>query len=104
MKMIMAVMPRDEAEGILQALVAAKYTATYMETRGGMLRQAQMSLFIAVEDQDLESVLSIIQRTCGSEVVVEEDTETEGPAPMPVRPRIGGAVVFVWDVERTETY
>lgn len=104
MKMIMAVMPRDEAERILQALVAAKYTATYMETRGGMLRQAQMTLFVAVEDQALESVLTIIKETCGSEVVVEEEGETEGLAPMPVRPRIGGAVVFVWDVERSETY
>lgn len=104
MKMIMAIMPRDEAERILQALVAARHTATYMETRGGMLRQAQMTLFIAVDDEDLGRVLTIIEQTCGSEVVVEEDKEAEGPAPMPVRPRIGGAVVFVWNVERSETY
>lgn len=104
MKMIMAIMPRGEAERILQALVTAKYTATYVETRGGMLRQAQMTLFIAVEDQDLESVLTIIEESCGSEVVVEQDREAESPAPMPVRPRMGGAVVFVWNVERSETY
>ncbi len=102
--MIMVVMPRDEAERILQALVAAKYTATYTETRGGMLRQAQMSLFIAVDDQDLESVLTIIEEACGSEITVQADSETDGPAPMPARPRIGGAVVFVWDVERSEAY
>jgi uncharacterized protein YaaQ len=104
MKMVMAIMPRDEAERILRALVAAKYTATFIETRGGMLRQAQMTLFIAVEEEDLDKVLTIIENTCRSEVVVEAAEEEEAPAPMPARPRLGGAVVFVWNIERSETY
>jgi len=102
--MVMAIMPRDEAERILRALVAAKYTATFMETRGGMLRQAQMTLFIAVEEEDLDKVLSIIENTCRSEVVVEAVEGEETSAPMPARPRLGGAVVFVWNIERSETY
>jgi len=104
--MVMAIMPRDEAERVLRALVAAKYTATFVETRGGMLRQAQMTLFIAVEEENLENVLSIIEDTCRSDVVVEEtDGEAKpGPGPMPIRPRLGGAVVFIWNVERSETY
>jgi uncharacterized protein YaaQ len=105
MKMVMAIMPRDEAERVLRALVAARYTATYVETRGGMLRQAQMTLFIAVEDQDLDKVLGIIENTCRSEIIVEAVEEEEAaPAPMPAKPRLGGAVVFVWNVERSETY
>jgi uncharacterized protein YaaQ len=104
MKMVMAIMPRDEAECVLRALVAARYTATFMETRGGMLRQAQMTLFIAVEEEDLDRVLSIIENTCRSEVVVEAVEEEEAPAPMPAKPRLGGAVVFVWNIERSETY
>jgi uncharacterized protein YaaQ len=105
MNMVMAIMPRGEAESVLQALVAANHTATYMETRGGMLRQAQMTLFIAVEADDLEEVLSIIKSTCRSEPVVAsvEGGEVPGP-PMPARPRLGGAVVFIWDIGRSETY
>lgn len=102
--MVMAIMPRDEAERVLRALVAAKYTATFMETRGGMLRQAQMTLFIAVEEEALDRVLSIVEDTCRSDVVVEAVEEAEAPAPMPVKPRLGGAVVFVWNIERSETY
>ena len=105
MKMAMAIMPRGEAERVLQALVAANHTATYLETRGGMLRQAQMTLFIAVEAQNLEQVLSIIENTCHSEPVVESPEGEEAlSAPMPARPRLGGAVVFIWDIERSETY
>ena len=105
MKMVMAIMPRGEAERVLQALVAANHTATYMETRGGMLRQAQMTLFIAVKSEDLEQVLSIVQNTCRSEPVVEA-VEEGGirSAPMPARPQLGGAVVFIWEIERTEDF
>ncbi len=102
MKMIMAVTRRDEVERVLQALVAADHTATFVETRGGMLRQAQMTLFIAVQDEDLEAVLSIVEESCRSESEIHQ-SEEEG-RPMPVRPRLGGAVIFVWDVERSETY
>jgi uncharacterized protein YaaQ len=102
MKMIMAIIPRDEAESVLQALVAANHTATYMETRGGMLRQAQMSLFIAVQDEDLETVTGIIGAACCSEVVVEAAEERAFSGPMPTRPTLGGAVIFIWDVERSQ--
>ncbi len=105
MKMVMAIVPRDEAERVLQALVAANHTATFVETRGGMLRQAQMTLFIAAGHEDLEQVLGVIERTCHSEPVVESvDGEEEGPIPVPTRPELGGAVVFVWDIHRSENY
>jgi uncharacterized protein YaaQ len=104
MKMIMAIMPRNEAERVLQALVAANLTATFMETRGGMLRQAQMTLFIAVESDHVERVLSIVERTCRSQPVVESVEGEEAVAPMPARPQLGGAVVFIWDIDHLETY
>lgn len=105
MKMVMVILPRGEAERVLQTLVAANHTATYVETRGGMLRQAQMTLFIAVTSEDLEDVLSIIENTCRSEPVVESiEGEKTRSGPMPVRPRLGGAVVFIWQVDRSETF
>lgn len=105
MKMVMAIMARDEAERVLQALVAANHTATYMETRGGMLRQAQMTLFTAVKAEELDQVLSIVENTCHSEPVVESvDEEETTAASMPSRPKLGGAVVFVWDIARSESF
>jgi uncharacterized protein YaaQ len=104
MKMLMVIIPRDEAERVLQALVAANHTATFVETRGGMLRQAQMTLFIAVQDEALEEVTGIIQASTRSEPIAESLEQGPFPAPMPARPRLGGAVVFVWNIERSETY
>lgn len=104
MKMVMAVVPRGEAEKVLRALIDADHTATFLETRGGMLRQAQMTLFIAVEEGKVEEVLDLIDQTCHSKAVVESK---EGTGPLDWSssgPRLGGAVVFVWDIERWEYY
>jgi uncharacterized protein YaaQ len=104
MKMLMVIIPRDEAERVLQALVAANHTATFVETRGGMLRQAQMTLFVAVQDEALDEVTGIIRGSTRSETAGESAEEDALSAPMPARPRPGGAVVFVWDIERGQTY
>ncbi len=106
MKMVMAVVPRDEAGRVLEALVATGHTATFSDSRGGMLRQAQQMLFIAVEKQDLEPVLAIIRDNCHSQVVVEPgEPRTPFPlGPVPVTAELGGAVVFIWDIDRRETY
>ncbi len=106
MKMVMAVVSRDEAECVLQDLIEAGHSATFVESRGGMLRQAQQMLFIAVENKDLDEVLAIVRRGCHSEVLVEctEPSEPLAPGPAPMGVRVGGAVVFVWDLEHFEVY
>ncbi len=106
MKMVMAVVPRDEAECVLEALVAAGFAATFTESRGGMLRQAQYTLFIAVKSEDLDQVLSIIKGSCHSEVQVESSEPEKPPlsGPAPKKAELGGAAVLVWALDRFETY
>ena len=108
MKMVMAVVPRDEAEGVLSALIAAGHSATFTESRGGMLRQAQYILYTAVDESALEHVLAIICESCHSDVRVGRG-EGNLAAPMLAAPasasaNVGGAVVFVWDLEQFTTY
>ncbi|MBN1178892.1 MAG: cyclic-di-AMP receptor [Anaerolineae bacterium] len=107
MKMIMAVVSRDETERVLDALVNAGFTATFSESRGGMLRQAQSMLFIAVEKAELDRALGIIAETCHSRVAVESSEAEQFPSflrPKPVTAELGSAVVFVWDIDRFETF
>jgi uncharacterized protein YaaQ len=107
MKMVMAVIPRDEAEDVLHALINAGHTATFTESRGGMLRQAQKTLFIAVRARDLPKILDIICSSCRSPAHVEFaelGRDSLSPHSKSVKTALGGAVVFVWDLERFETY
>ena len=77
-KMVMAVVPKAEAENVLNALVNEGYTATYTESSGGMLRQSQLSLFIAVEEDSLEKVKAIIRDNCRIELEVGSEETNDG--------------------------
>ena len=61
MKMVMAVIPKKYGETLLSDLVRAGFSTTFYETRGGMLRQSQLSMFIAVKDEEVPKILDVIK-------------------------------------------
>jgi len=100
-KMILAVVPRGQAGHVIDALVTAGYTTTFTESRGGVLRQAQQMLFIAVDRTKLDEVLGIIRANCRTEVQTRAHSTTSSQPP-PATVELGGAVIFVWDLEQFE--
>jgi len=107
MKMVMAVVPRDDTECILQALVSAGHTATFVESRGGVLRQEKKMLFIAVQSDALKEVLDIIKESCHCQdpgALHPAEGMPPSPEPTSTPTRLGGTVVFVWDLEQFEIY
>ena len=108
MKMIMAVISRDQADRVLDRLIAAGYGATFTKSRGGMLRQAQQMIFIATEDDKVKDVLGTIRKLCRTEVEVTEQPAQANSdlvsTPSGTTTEIGYAVVFVWDLEHFDTY
>ena len=104
MKMVMAVVPSSNAEDVLDALVNRGYTATYAQTKGGMLRQSQYSLFIAVNQEKLEEVLNIIKNSCRTQVKMSTLPADDEKAVGPVLADLGGAIAFVWDIDQIETF
>ncbi len=106
MKMVMAVVPSSNAEDVLDALINHGYTATYAQTKGGMLRQSQYSLFIAVKQEKLEEVLNIIKQSCHTHVEMSTLLASDGESmeSSPVIAELGGAIAFVWEINRIETF
>lgn len=106
MKMVMAVVPVNTAESVLDALVNQGHTATYAETHGGMLRQSQFSLFIAVKKEQLDEVLGIIQENCRTQVEMNTrpSSDQEAISKSPVTADLGGAIAFIWDIDRIENF
>ena len=106
-KMVMAVISRDQASHVLEILVTSGYPVTFVESRGGVWRQAQYALYICVDDDAVDGVLRIIRENCRARVEVEADNAGErafSPGSIQVMADLGGAVVFIWDVSRVETY
>jgi uncharacterized protein YaaQ len=106
-KMVMAIIEREEAGDVLETLIQAGYTPTiFGESRGGVLRQARPTLFIGVPEDKLEDILSIIREHCRSRVAFESTEAGAAVARPSVRSfaEVGSAAVFVWDIDRFETY
>lgn len=105
-KMVMAVVPRDEGKSVLEALVSAGFTATFSDSRGGVLRQAQLTFFIAVDEAQLEQVLELIRKNCRIQMKLESHRGggDYSLGPVPVTAELGGAVVFIWDLDRCVTF
>ncbi len=108
MKMVMAIVSRDQADRVLDKLITAGYGATFTESRGGVLRQAQQMIFIATEDDNVDDVLGTIRALCRTEVEVKEQPAQASSGLLSTSPgtttEIGYAVIFVWDLEHFDTY
>lgn len=103
MRMIMAVVPKNSGITVLDALINAGFTATYYETRGGVLRQSQLTLFIGVKENEVETVLNTIKSHCKSESKIHYSHAPQRVDPNEHPPIItGGAVFFIWKLEEFE--
>ena len=105
--MVMAVVPRKCGDEVLASLIDSGFTATYQETRGGMLRQSQLTMFIAVRSSDLQKALDIISCSCSGEIMIHRGYgltvagEVDEPHPVNEGKKLGhsGAVVFIWTLD-----
>jgi uncharacterized protein YaaQ len=107
MKLIVAVIQDKDSMRLVEALVGKGYRATKLASTGGFLREGNTTLLIGVDEPNLEEVVSIVKKTCRSrEQLVTPISPVGGPTdlyvPYPVEVIVGGATIFVLDVERFE--
>jgi uncharacterized protein YaaQ len=104
MKLVIAVIHDQDADPLFRSLAAAGMRATRIGSSGGYLRNANATVFVGVEDEQLRECIGIIERTCrrrlhrvSPDTVPEyADLELESIAPV----QQGGGVFFVMPVER----
>jgi uncharacterized protein YaaQ len=107
MKLIIAVVQDEDTDALTEALISAGFRFTKISTTGSFLRTGNTSLMIGVEDAGVQTVLTILQRTCRrrTQIAVPYSPALEpGLLYMPenFEVEVGGAVVFVANVARFE--
>ena len=107
MKLVVAVVQAEDASGLLTQLSKRGYRATRIKTAGGFLREANATIFVGVEASEVDTVVHTIRENC----TTRQQQITAIPAvmepgefflPYPVEVEVGGATIFVIDVERFE--
>lgn len=61
MKLVLAVVSNQAAEGITDGLLAAGFRATRLASTGGFRREGNTTIMMGVEDEDVEPVLAILR-------------------------------------------
>ncbi|MCL4535502.1 MAG: cyclic-di-AMP receptor [Bacteroidetes bacterium] len=103
MKLIWAIVQKDDAGALIDALTKDEYRVTRINTAGGFLKESNATVVLAVEDYQVERVMSIIERNCQTRVkqinplppIMEPG---EFYVPYPVEVEVGGATVMVLDL------
>lgn len=110
MKMIVAVVRDEFAVNLTEKLNRKGYSATKLASTGGFLKAGNTTFLIGVPGTQLDEVLGIVKETChGSKAIAGGLSATEGSLkraaaqagqPVSSAVQVGGATVFVLDVEK----
>ena len=101
MKLIAAIVQDRDADELLDGLMETGLRATKIQTTGGFLRGSSNLILIGVEEENVDKALDVIRSHCQTRAqLVHPDAAPYLASPLEVQ--IGGAIVFVWDLERYE--
>jgi len=104
-KMIVAIVHDHDAHNLMEELNNKDFKATKMATTGGFLREGNTTFMIGSDEEHIEEILEIIKNNCKARKKtiapmspVANSMESYYSFPMDVK--IGGATVFIIDVEQ----
>ena len=107
MKLVLAIINHDDANTVTQALTKKGFSSTKLATTGGFLMAGNVTILIGVDEDEekVQTVIDIIKEQSHSrKQMIPTTTEMSyGYYPsMPVEVVVGGATIFVVDIERFE--
>ena len=108
MKMIFAVIRDKDSYAAIGALSEKNIGVTKLASSGGFLREGNTTLMIGAEDDKVQEVIDIIKQECGQHQKLTVNmpyisgTTMVNYATMPMNVEVGGATIFVIDVDRYE--
>ena len=107
MKLVVAVVQSRDAESLVHSLTEQGFFATQINSSGGFLRESNVTLLVGVQEVAVPDVVRIVRESCQSRtryvnplMPLLEPAEFHVAAPVEVH--VGGATIFVLDVERYE--
>lgn len=108
MKLVMAIIHDDDASAILSLLSEHGYFVTKLATTGGFLRSGNTTLITGVDDSKVNDVIDIFEGQCKSRTQLTSlgapYGAMEGYMPYPIEVKVGGATIFVLDVEQFKKF
>ncbi len=103
MKLVMAIVSNDDANKVQSALVKERYQITRLATTGGFLMSGNTTLICGTDNEKVEDVIDIISKHSKKRTQMVPTTSSYGVgmySAFPVEVTVGGATIFVIDVDQ----
>ena len=105
MKLIIAIVQDEDASRLVSSLMNEGFGVTKLATTGGFLRAGNTTLLVGVEDDKYDAAMGVIEKICKSrkQVATSPSPMAGGTGvyvPYPIEVMVGGATVFVMNVEK----
>lgn len=105
MKLVIAIVQNDDASDVVEAVTEGGFRVTKLATTGGFLKSGNTTLLIGVQKEKVDQVVGIVEDICKTrKQLVAAPTPIVGSAeayvPFPIEVQVGGATVFVVDVDK----
>jgi uncharacterized protein YaaQ len=103
MKLIIAVVSNDDSHSLSNALTKENFAVTKLATTGGFLKIGNTTMLIGTENDRVEKCIEIIKEESKQRTELVPSTASYDIgrfATFPVEVQVGGATIFVVDVEQ----
>lgn len=97
MKLIMAIINRDDTRSVLDRLASGGFSATVTSSTGGFLRTGNTTIFCGVDDTQVDEVLDIFRASFPKR---DGNATPQPPASPTPTTLVAGAIVFVLTIEQ----
>ena len=107
MKLIIAIVHEKDQRRVQDNLLEHGFQFTNVASTGGFLREGNVTLMIGVDEEQVDQVIDVLRDCCQTREqyinVMPPTMEPVGTViPSPVKVVVGGAILFVLNVERFE--
>jgi len=104
MKLVLAIVNKDDSSTVSSALTKEGFSVTKLATTGGFLMSGNTTFLVGVDDNRVDEVLSVVEKHSKkrSQMIPGTVYGNTDFASIPVEVDVGGATVFVLNIERYE--
>ena len=105
MKLVLAIVSNDDSAMVSSGLTREGFAVTKIATTGGFLMAGNTTFIVGTEDDKVQQVLDIVAKHSRKRSQMMPTSASYGVGlytSFPVEVTVGGATVFVLDVERFE--
>ena len=104
MKLVLAIVQDEDAFHVMDLLIEKEFQLTKLASTGGFLRAGFTTLVCGVKEERVPELIELIEKKCKSRKQITSVNTThmnvsESYVPYPVEVTVGGATIFVLNVE-----